>query len=167
MTEKLRQPDSQGDARPLLPAGSAGYRTPLRRPAVGGPCRLAFTLMELVVAVAVLALMMTMAGSVFKLTLDSTGQATALIEVSQSLQVLEQNLRQDLRETPRQGSILVIQSNTINAFWTETDREANVANTNPDPAVGRYTHNPDPEREDAAGNMLQPRADVLMTFTSR
>jgi len=133
------------------------------------PRRGAFTLAELVVSIGVLALMMVMAGTVFKLTLDSTGQANALMDVNQSLRLLEQTLREDLAQTPRQGAVLVIEANPINAFWKREAREINPPGTNPAPPPfgALYAHEADPEREYANGAMMLPRADVLMTFTAR
>ncbi|MHC4094234.1 MAG: hypothetical protein ACYSVY_28835, partial [Planctomycetota bacterium] len=102
-------------------------------------------------------------------TLDSTGQANALMKVTSSLGALEQNLLADLGQTPRRGAVLVIQTNPINAFWTQAAIDANPPGT--DPLAGAYLHAPDPEREtiDAAGAQVMsvPRADVLMTFTIR
>jgi len=121
------------------------------------------------VSIGLLALMMLMAGAVFKITLDSTGQAAALTDVNQELRVLEETLRQDLAQTPRDGAVLVIQANRVNAFWTRQTAEANSPGTDPDPfgPDAPYDHASDPEREDALGRMLQPRADVLMTFTAQ
>jgi len=131
--------------------------------------RRAFTLTELVVSIGLLALMMLMAGAVFKITLDSTGQASALTDINQELRVLEETLRQDLAQTPRDGAVLVIQANRINAFWTRQTAEANSPGTDPDPLGpdAPYVHASDPEREDASGRMLQPRADMLMTFAAQ
>ena len=63
----------------------------------------AFTLTELVVSVGILSLMMTIVGAVFKLTMNSNGQANALMEVSQSLQVLEETLRELVAAKVPQG----------------------------------------------------------------
>lgn len=152
--------------RPSRPAG-------VRLQGQGGesapPRRGAFTLAELVVSIGILALMMVMAGTVFKLTLDSTGQANALIDVSQSLRLLEQTLREDLAQTPRQGAVLVIEANPINAYWRSVYVQLD---DDDDPSTG-YLHDSDPERETTNLDLFSrpipqlPRADVLMTFTAR
>ncbi len=127
--------------------------------------RSAFSLVELVVAVGILALMMTLAGQVFSLTSKSTSQASALTELSQSLRAFEQTLREDLRYAQRGNSIVVIQANPINAYWT---RDGKDADDDGDPLNG-YPHDADPEREGLIGDGIldPPRADVLMFFTAR
>ncbi|MFQ5415274.1 MAG: type II secretion system protein J, partial [Phycisphaerae bacterium] len=125
-------------------------------------CR-AFTLAELVVAVGILALMMALAGQVFSITVRSTGQATALTSVSQALRQLELTLRDDLRHAEPGNSLILIQSNPVNAYWTQRGAGADVDGK---PANG-YPHPADPDREDAAGNPVAPRADILMIFTAR
>ena len=133
----------------------------------------AFTLTELVVSIGIMVLMITMAGTIFKVTTDSTGQANAVIEISESLRLLEQTLRDDLRHVPRDGAILVIQSQPVNAFWTRDDIEANPDGTDPmDPSGEPYIHLSDSEREVADPDTGQrykvlPRADILMSFTAQ
>lgn len=127
--------------------------------------RPAFSLVELVVSVGVLVLMLSVAGQVMQLTVQSTGQAKALIEVNQQLRGLEHTLRADLRNLDRNRSLMVIQGNPINAYWTFDGREAD---DNDDPTDG-YPHTLDPEREDPLnpGQLIPPRADILMFFTQR
>ena len=121
-----------------------------------------FSLAELVVSVGVLVLMLALAGQVMTLTVKSTGQAKAITEVNQQLRIFEQTLREDLRCVDRSQSVMVIQGNPINAYWTLDGMRAD---DDGDPSTG-YPHMVDPEREDEAGNPLPPRADVLMFFTS-
>ncbi len=127
--------------------------------------RAAFSLAELVVSVGILVLMLTLAGQVVSLTVKSTGQAKALTEVNQQLRVFERTLLEDLRYVNRDSSVIVIQGNPINAFWTRDHQEAAAAGN---PAIG-YPHAPDPERTDpwTPTNLQQPRADMLMVFTER
>ena len=141
---------------------SAAYPLPYGR---GSATARAFTLIELIVSIGILAVMMTMAGAVYKLTLDSTGQATALLDVSQSLRLLEHTLREDLANVNAGRSMLVIQSAPINAYWRDEYVELD---DDGDPFDG-YPHEADPEREksDGSGDLELPRADVLMFFTSR
>ncbi len=122
-----------------------------------------FSLAELVVAIGILVLMFSLAGQVFNVTIQSTGQAKALTEVSQLLRAFEQTLREDLRQVQPGQSVILIQGNPVNAYWT---REGKEADDDTNPADG-YPHQSDPNREDDAGNMIKPRADVLMFFTSR
>lgn len=135
----------------------------------------AFSLVELVVSVGVLVLMLALAGQVFNLTIQSTGQATALTEVSQLLRAFESQIREDLRDVQKGRSIILIQGNPVNAYWTQ---EGERADDDGDPATG-YPHVRDPLREkvdsqgqpvfDAAGQPIpeKPRADVLMFTTAR
>ncbi len=127
--------------------------------------RSAFTLVELVVSVGILGIMLVMAGAIFTLTLRSSGEANAIIEVSQAQRVFEDTITNDLRNTGPGKSILVIQGNPTPAYMTidelEVDNDGNPAT----PLVR------DPTREyvDGAGNILHelPRADILMFFTTK
>ncbi len=125
--------------------------------------RQAFSLVELIVAIGILILMLSLAGQVFNTTIQSTGQATALTETHQLLRALERTIRDDLREVQPGQSLILIQSNPVNAYWTA---EGRAADTDGDPSTG-YAHVADPTREDANGNVMMPRADILMFFTTR
>jgi prepilin-type N-terminal cleavage/methylation domain-containing protein len=135
-----------------------------------GGGRSGFSLIELVVAIGILVIMMSLAGQVFTLSVKSTGQATALVNLNQSLRLLEDSLREDLAGIDPRGSMLVIWSQPVNAYWTPDIAEVDPADG--DPLAG-YIHDADPEREEerpaASGifEMQQPRADRLMLFTSR
>ncbi|MCH7720573.1 MAG: type II secretion system protein, partial [Planctomycetes bacterium] len=124
--------------------------------------RRAFTLTELIVSVAILGLMVLTAGRVFSLTLGSTGKAQALTHAAQALRVLQGSMRDELAAVDRKGSMMLIEAHSINAYWMETGREADLDG---DPSTG-YPHLPDPEREDLNGDLIPPRADVLMFFTA-
>jgi len=136
--------------------------------------RPAFSLAELIVAIGVLVLMFSLAGQVFSLTIRSTGQATALTTVTQMLRAFEDTLREDLRHVERGQSLIWIQGNPVNAYWTRSGREADDdANTaDAGPATG-YPHPSDPSREygpeepKRVGNLVPPRADILMFTTAR
>ena len=141
-----------------------------------GRCRSArgFTLTELVVSIGILAMMMTMVGTVFRVTTDSTGDALAVMSVTRSMALLEQTLRDDLAAVNPGRSMMIIQANRVNAYWTadQAALDTTLGSGDDDPSTG-YPHNPDPEREvlDYATKtkfvMDLPRADVLMFFTSR
>lgn len=134
----------------------------------------AFTLAELIVSVAILALMLTLAGQVFSVSSRSTGQATALTNVTQTLRTLEKTLRDDFRHVSRQTSILLIESNPVNAYLTRAGLEADRGADGRlgDPSDG-YPHPADPEREvsEPPPNVLDiplnsPRADLVMFISA-
>ncbi len=138
----------------------------LRLNAAGGSVRrTGFTLAELIVSMGILLLMLTMAGQVMSLTVRATGQAKAFTEVHRSARIIERALREDLRHVKFGNTIMVIQGNPINAYWTQEGKEADLDG---DPSNG-YLHIRDPEREaeDGSTDMAAPRADVLMFFTTR
>lgn len=135
-------------------------RFPCSRESAG---RAAFSLAELVISIGILILMLALAGQVFTITVRSTGQATALTETSQQLRMFEDTLREDLRSVQPGHSLILIQGNPVNAYWTQDGKDAD---DDGKPDTG-YGHASDPEREDAAGNLIAPRADILMIFTSR
>jgi len=130
-----------------------------------GSARPAFSLAELVVSVGVLVLLVSLSGQVLSLTSRTSGQAKALTEVNQRLRAFEQTIREDLRNVDRGSSLILIQGNPINAYWTRKGREAD---SNANPADG-YPHPKDPERDDPSGSgqLASPRADMLMIFTAR
>ena len=130
--------------------------------------RAGFTLVELIVSVGVLALMMTMAGAVFHLTLKATGEAKAVTSVTHRLRAFEETLRADLRGVQPESSILVIVPAKMNAYWTADGRGGD---DDGDPSNG-YPHVEDPEHEThdhTTGEhvLTQPRADRLMFVTAR
>ena len=139
-----------------------GPKKQVRLTYTSSTARRGFSLAELVVSIGILLLMLSLVGQVYSLTVRSTGQATALTAVNQQLRIFEQRLREDLADVQPERSVMVIQGNAVNAFWTVDQREANPAGN---PAAG-YVHTPDPLREDAKGNLVLPRADLLMFFTS-
>jgi len=134
--------------------------------------RTAFTLAELMVTISVLALMMTLAGRVFSIAVESTNQATALMDISQSIRLLEESLRADLRGVNPDRSLMVIDTHSVNAYWTA---DGQLSDENGDPTDG-YPHVSDPEREEVGSKingsygppwpLEHPRADVLMFFTT-
>lgn len=129
--------------------------------------RSAFSLAELVVAIGVLVLTLALAGQVMSITVRATGQATAFTNVSQAIRALERTLRDDLSHATPGRTVLLIQGNPINAYWTTDERDAD---DDADPQT-RTSLALDPEREDPADptrrRLLPPRADMLMFFTAR
>jgi type II secretory pathway pseudopilin PulG len=141
---------------------------PTAKVEVGGAWQRAFTMVELIVSIGLLALTMVLAGAVFSLTTKSSGQATALIEVEQAIRALEQTLREDLRYVEPGSSMMIIQGNRVSAYWTQDAKEAD-GDGNP---LNGVPGSRDPEREivePATADVYAevPRADVLMVFTAR
>jgi type II secretory pathway pseudopilin PulG len=134
----------------------------------------AFTLAELIVATGILALMLALAGQVFSVTSRSSGQATALTNVTQSLRAFEKTFREDLRHVNTSTSLMVIQSNPMSAYWTRNGLDADDRGPGglPNPNDG-YPHADDPEREIAMPGggdrtiLTPPRADIIMFFSTR
>src|SRR5262245_53563026 len=104
----------------------------------------AFSLAELVISIAILLLMLSLAGQVFNLTVKSTGQATAITRVNEAFRVLEETLREDLRHVQPGQSVIVIQGNPVNTYWTRNGKDAD-GDGKPDTG---YPHTADPERDD-------------------
>ncbi len=119
----------------------------------------AFSLVELVISIAILLLMLALAGEVMNLTVTATGQATAITQVNQIIRVLETQLRDDLQAVKPEESVIVIQGNPINAYWRQDDSEID---DDGDPFNDKLTKNfADPVFDNP------PRADMLMFFTAR
>ena len=145
-----------------------GLRFSCRR----GYRRAGFSLAELVVSLGILVMMMGLAGQVMNITVQSTGQAKAITQVNQSLRAFERSLREDLRHVNPRSSIMVIQANPINAYWTQASLDADDDDANP---MDGYPHPRDPGREDRVRKyppddehpLQLPRADMLMFFTKR
>jgi len=100
----------------------------------------------------ILLLMLALAGQVMSLTVRATGQANAVVEVNQELRIFEQTIREDMKHVHAGESLILIEGNPINAYWSASRK---AADDNADPGDGF------PERDE------KPRADVLMVFTSR
>ena len=83
--------------------------------------RKAFTLIEMVVALGILALVMSFAGVIFQVSTDSQRLALANAEIMQKLRAITEQLDSDLRGLRKDGEILV--------FW-RADRKANYAGSN-------------------------------------
>lgn len=130
----------------------------------------AFTLVELVVAIGILVMMMTMAGTVFSLTLRSTGQAKALTNLSERLRMYERMLQEDLRAVRPGSSMMVLECRQVWVHWTGTQRD--LYPLPDDPYGAEFPGGGDPERmvwDDDEKEMRPelPRADVVTFFTAR
>ncbi len=130
----------------------------------------AFTLVELVVAIGILVMMMTMAGTVFSLTLRSTGQARALTSLSERLRMYERTMQEDLRAVRPGSSMMALECRQVWVHWTDVQR--NLYPLPNKPVGAEFPGGGDPERmvwDDDAKRMRPelPRADVLTFFTAR
>jgi prepilin-type N-terminal cleavage/methylation domain-containing protein len=72
--------------------------------------RKAFTLMELVVALAILAVVLSFAGVIFRVSIDSHRMALANAEIMQKLRVLTDQLDSDFRSLRKDSEIFVVWS---------------------------------------------------------
>lgn len=138
--------------------------------AATGCRRGAFTLVELVVAIGILVMMMTMAGTVFSLTLRSTGQAKALTNLSERLRMYERTVKEDLRAVRPGSSMMALECRQVWIQWTGVQRDLYKLPNGPYGA--EFPGGGDPERmvwDDDAKQMRPelPRADVLTFFTAR
>jgi len=93
--------------------------------------RRAFTLMEMVVALGIMALVMSFAGVIFRVSTDSHRLALANAEIMQKLRAITEQLDSDLRGLRKDGEILV--------FW-RAERKANYtgSNRNAEEAFDRF-----------------------------
>jgi prepilin-type N-terminal cleavage/methylation domain-containing protein len=93
--------------------------------------RRAFTLMELVVALGIMALVMSFAGVIFRVSTDSHRLALANAEIMQKLRAITEQLDADFRGLRQDGEVLV--------FW-RAQRKANYtgANRNAEEAFERF-----------------------------
>ncbi len=88
--------------------------------------RKAFTLMELVVALAILAVMLSFAGVIFRVSIESHRLALANAEIMQKLRVITDQLDADFRSLRKDGEIFVV--------WT-ANRKPNYAGANPNSSL--------------------------------
>ncbi len=93
--------------------------------------RRAFTLMEMVVALGIMAIVMSFAGVIFRVSTDSHRLALANAEIMQKLRAITEQLDSDFRGLRKDGEILV--------FW-RAERKANYtgANRNAEEAFDRF-----------------------------
>lgn len=118
--------------------------------------RKAFTLMELIVALAIMALMLSFAGVIFRVSIESHRLALANAEIMQKLRMITGQLDADFRSLRKDGEIFIV--------WS-AKREADYAGPNPNSpsAFERFdrimffttgdfhTYGPNPQR----GNMAR------------
>lgn len=153
---------------------AAGRRAPAR---VSAPLRPAgrpgFTLVEMLVALAVLIIAITIVASVFSLTTQTAQQAAAIVEIESHLRNFAVQLKDDLDGVRPSESILVVHSRNIAAALTEEDRQAgkhlrflegdpNAVQSGFDPKYSQSTTDPND-----AWPYRDPAGDILMFFSHR
>lgn len=112
--------------------------------------RAGFTLMELMVAVAILIGIMAMVGTIFATASKASGKATASTTLYRHLDQVVSMIADDLAATPN-TTVMGIAGKQLLAFETQADFEAENGRPLNMPADFEYLH----------------RADVLMLFTQR
>jgi len=129
-----------------------------------------FTLIEMLVSLAVLALALAVVGVVFTITTKSASQAAAYSEALNYVRQFTQQIQEDLRYCDPAESVLVLVGRTQAAALTQSDLEAGkfhrVLIGNPANVPANY----DPEYDTALDpglNYSNPRADIVMFFSKR
>lgn len=133
----------------------------------------AFTLVEMLVSLAVLSIALGVVGYVFSATINATRQAAAYSEAHNLAQQLVSQIREDLRHCDPANSLLVLVGRTQAAARTKDDLDARkfwrvlVG----DPAQAPAGFDPEYGQRSALDPSMNyysdPRADILMFFTNR
>jgi prepilin-type N-terminal cleavage/methylation domain-containing protein len=89
--------------------------------------RKAFTLMEMVVSLGILAIVMSFAGTIFRVGIDSHRLALANAEIMQKLRAITEQLDLDFRGLRKEGEILVFWRAQRKASYTGPNRNAEEA----------------------------------------
>ncbi len=170
----MRAEGKQANRQPGNQAGEAGRRlgawlssAPSWRFGLGS----GFTLVEMLVSLAVLALALSIIGYVFTTTATVTRTAAAYSEAHNWLRQYMEQIEEDLQKCDPANSVLVIVGRTQAAARTQAELGAGkyyrVLTGNPtDSALSGY----DPVTAlglDPNGNYSDPRADILMFFSNR
>lgn len=145
--------------------------------AVARPRRPGFTIVELLVSIAVLSLALSTVALVFKVTTDTTTQAAAFAEANGWLRQFSQQLKQDLAGINPTESILVVRGRTFAAALNadgqvrNSERFYRVQTGNPN-LVTDTSFNPETTPVLNPANITHsqysdPRADLLMFITNR
>src|SRR5512138_931069 len=87
--------------------------------------RRAFTLMELVVALGIMALVMSFAGVIFRVSTDSHRLALANAEIMQKLRAITEQLDSDFRGLRKDGEVLVFWRAARNGKFTGPGQNPN------------------------------------------
>jgi prepilin-type N-terminal cleavage/methylation domain-containing protein len=130
----------------------------------------AFTLVEMLVSLAVLAVALGMVGVVFNVTVQTTRQAAAYSEAQNLTQQFINQIEEDLRHCDPSSSVLVLVGRTQAAARTKADLDARKFWRVPagDPSLP-ISYDPQYDPLPSAGTVSHsdPRGDILMFFTNR
>jgi prepilin-type N-terminal cleavage/methylation domain-containing protein len=151
-----------------------GDQTPVRRRSGAGPALRAFTLVEMLVSLAVLALALSVVGVVFTVTTRTASQAAAYSEAQNWLRECLYQIEEDLKYCDPTNSVLVIVGRRQPAALTQDDLVAGKyirflvgdstrIPSNFDPNFTNLGGDVDPEKYQYS----DPRADILMFYTQR
>ncbi len=83
--------------------------------------RKAFTLMEMIVSLGILAVVLSFAGAIFRVSIDSQRIAQANAEIMQKLRVITDQLDADFRSLRKDGEIFVVWGAQRKAGYASTD----------------------------------------------
>lgn len=156
----------------MMPSVANSCFAATRRPASRG--RPAFTLTEMLVALAVMVLALAVVTNVFSVTTKTAATSAAIADVAALVRNFSYQIEQDLEYCDPSQSILVIHGRTQAAALTEELRQAGqyyrVLTGDPGLVTGGYDPRfggtrPDPN--DSRKQYSDPRADILMFFTNR
>jgi prepilin-type N-terminal cleavage/methylation domain-containing protein len=151
-------------------------RLPHARPTAAP--RSAFTLVEMLVSLAVLVLALSVVGSVFAITTRTAGQAAAYSEVQGRVRQLFTELRADLDHCQPSESILVLVGRTVPAaldadgldagrYYRELVGDPLRVPGGFDPEYSPSPLPPASYLDPQTTQYSDPRADILMLFTNR
>lgn len=139
------------------------------------PRRAAFTLVEMLVALGVLAIALSVVGVVFSVTTRTINQAAALSELQASVRQLMLQLREDLTFVDPGESVLILVGRTRSAALTDADLAAGryyrVLTGDPNDVPTGYNPLTSPNLDTPGSNGVpdysDPRADILACITKR
>ncbi len=167
----LRSAAEQGRGRADVTRCAGNKVTARAHPALRAcvhSCLRAFTLIEMLVSLAVLSLAMAVVGVVFSVTTKTTSQAAAYSEAHNWVRQFTLQIEEDLRYCDPSKSVLVLVGRTQAAALTADDLQAGKFHRvliGDAGVAGNY----DPEYTTGAPNpqYSNPRADLLMFFSQR
>ena len=127
----------------------------------------AFTLIEMLVSLAVVSVALTVVGVVFSVTTRAVSQAAALSEVQARVRQFALQFKEDFRFVDPSRSVLVLAGRTQSAALSQDDLAAEkriryLVGDPFDPKLQGY--DPAGEKLDDNEQYSNPRADVIATF---
>jgi len=164
------------DRQGAEPFGCAEDRSLTVAARIGGAALRGFTLVEMLVSLAVVSLALTVIGVVFSVTTRTTRQAAAYSEANNRVRQFVEQIEEDLRYCEPSQSLLVLVGRTQAAALTPQKlasgeyyrvlvgdpNELKLGNYDP-----RFNPNLDPRGPNGRSEYSNPRADILMFFSNR